>query len=157
MDENYLAHYGVKGMKWGVVRSVNKGLQAFGRRQARSKAGQLGLKVGIKIQKKKLAKQSRNNVKPHEDYAKAHSKKSVKEMSDKELRDRLNRINMEQQYNRLNPSNVSKGKNAVNKTIKVMGTVGTATGAFLTAYNNSAKIRKILAGSSEKTIKYPKF
>lgn len=59
--EDFLEHYGVRGMKWGVRRS--------------------------KRQLERAAKQ--------------RGGKSVKDMSDQELRDVVNRMNMEQQYARL--------------------------------------------------------
>ena len=69
-----LQHHGIKGQKWGVRRFQNKdgSLTPAGRK--------------------------RQKVHAHEDYNKAHSGKSVKEMSDKELRDVNNRLNMERQY-----------------------------------------------------------
>ena len=72
-----LTHYGVLGMKWGV-------------RRARKNSGSTGIR-------------KRNNriEDVNEDYRITHSKKSVKDMSDKELREMINRIQMEQNYQRL--------------------------------------------------------
>lgn len=78
MDNNELYHYGVLGMKWGVRRSPS----------------QLGHKIRIKRKKKP-------SEPIHEDYKKAHSKKSVSSMSDAELRNRNNRLQMERQYAQL--------------------------------------------------------
>lgn len=75
--ENYeLCHWGIKGMKWGVRRYQNKdgSLTPAGRKRYDDDAGDS----------------------EHEDYKRAHSK-SVKSMSDQELRDRINRLNMERQ------------------------------------------------------------
>ena len=63
-------HHGVKGMKWGV----------------RHTPEQLGHSP--------KSKQTKTDD-SHEDYKKAHDSKSVKKMSDAELRSRLNRLNME--------------------------------------------------------------
>lgn len=120
MNNNELAHHGVKGMKWGVRRSKTQLARAGG----------------------KKPRDSSKEI--HEDYKKAHSKKSVKTMSDAELRNRLNRLNMEQQYAKLNPTTVSKGKNQVSKVLKVAGGVATASGTALTLYSNANKIRKII-------------
>lgn len=80
----------------------------------------------------------------HEDYSKARDKKKVSEMSDKELRDRLNRLDMERRYDQLNPGTVNKGKKYLDKTIKIGTTVATVTTTALTIYNNYNKIAEIL-------------
>ena len=87
MSELY--HYGILGMKWGVRRTPEQLARA----------------------------RKSSSEKVHDDYKKAHDSKSVKEMSDDELRSRLNRLNMEQQYTKLNPSSVRNGKNFINKVI----------------------------------------
>lgn len=85
---------------------------------------------------------SENN---HEDYNKAHDKsKSVETMSDAELRSRLNRLQMEQQYTTLSDKDIKSGKDYLNKIIKAGTTVATVTSTALTIYNNLDKIIKIL-------------
>ncbi|MGN1242959.1 MAG: hypothetical protein ACI4TN_01860 [Candidatus Enterosoma sp.] len=121
MDNNELYHYGVLGMKWGVRRS---------RPSSSSKTG----------------KKRKQPVYEHEDYIQAHSKKSVKSMSDAELRRRLNRLQMEKQYKELNPGRVNKGKKYINSFIKTGATAATVTTTGLTTYNNVDKIRKIIEG-----------
>lgn len=80
----------------------------------------------------------------HEDYKKAHDSKNVKNMSDAELRSRLNRLNMEKQYSQLSDTNVNKGKQYFDTTLKVATTVATVTTTGLTIYNNADKIKKIV-------------
>ena len=88
-SDDYLAHYGVLGMKWGVRKNKTKG----------------GLR-------------KRKSTPVHDDYKKAHGGKSVKSMSDQELRSRLNRLNMEKQYNQITGASISKGKAYADKIIK---------------------------------------
>lgn len=83
--DNELYHYGVLGMKWGVRKSRGGSSKSGGRRRSKTET-------------------------VHEDYAKAHSKKSVKQMSDAELRSRINRLQMEKQYSQLNQRQVSAGE-----------------------------------------------
>lgn len=117
MNNNELNHYGILGMKWGVRRTPAQLARARGRSMTDE---------------------------PHEDYKKAHTSKSIKSMSDAELRNRLNRIQMEQQYSRLSESNVNKGKEYAQKIIKAGTTVATVTATALNIYNNVGKIKAIL-------------
>lgn len=120
MSNDILVHYGIKGMKWGVRRTEAQLARARGNKSSSETES--------------------------EDYKKAHSSKSVKSMSDAELRNRLNRLQMEQQYERLNPQTVNRGKEIVNKILKAGTTVATVTTTALTIYNNAEKIRKIIKG-----------
>ena len=98
---NELNHHGIKGQKWGIRRFQNKD-------------GSLTL-AGRKRQKQ-------NNDGPtHEDHSKSHSIKSVKSMSDKELRDRINRLNMERQYAQLTAQEKSVGKKIVSEVLLNVG------------------------------------
>ena len=107
-SDNYLAHYGVLGMKWGVRKDKTKG----------------GLR-------------KRKSTPVHDDYRKAHSGKSVKSMSDSELRSVNNRLQMERQYSELTRK-TSKGKKVVNTLIKTAGTIAAAETAYKT-YNRIGK------------------
>ena len=90
-NENELYHHGIKGQKWGVRRFQN-------RDGTRTPLGK------------------RHEVQIHNDYARAHTKKSIKEMSDDELRMRNNRLNMELQYKQL----TDRQKHAGRKFVETM-------------------------------------
>ena len=95
--DNELYHHGIKGMKWGVRRTP----------------AQLGHETGkIDLQKTKkkveaantIVNESQNiNQKVSSRKQKKMQKQQVqnaKTMTDQELRERVNRLNMEQQYAR---------------------------------------------------------
>ena len=108
MENNSMAHYGIRGMKWGVRRFQNSD-------GSYTSAG-----------KNRKQKES-----VHEDYANAHSKKSVKSMSNAELKAHINRLQMEQQYANLTRT-TSNGKKVVQTFIKTAGLVGGVAGAYAT-------------------------
>lgn len=100
-----LMHYGILGMKWGVRRTEAQLARA----------------------RKKAAKQEPD----HDDYKKAHSGKSYRAMSNQELRDANNRLNMEKQYKDLTKK-TSKGKKIVTGFIKGAGTITAVVAAAKT-------------------------
>lgn len=102
--ESQLKHWGVKGMRWGVRRYQNKdgSLTAAGKKREQ-----------------------------HEDYARAHTKKHVSEMSDRELRERNNRLQMEQQYANLTKKK-NRGERLVKAFIATAGTIVAVEGAYKT-------------------------
>lgn len=93
MDNNTLTHYGVKGMKWGVRRSPSQ--------------------LGHIIRTSKKRRPQAPPEKSHEDHDNAHKPKSVKSMSNKELRERINRLQMERQYSQLTQREKSVGEKFV--------------------------------------------
>lgn len=113
MSKYELKHFGIKGQKWGVRRYQNTD-------GSLTNAG-----------KKRYFKPA------HEDYQKAHSRKSVRQMSNQELRDRNNRLNMEAQYYDLK-KRTDTGKRAVQGYIKTAGTIAAVAGATIT-YKNYGK------------------
>lgn len=106
MENKTLTHWGIKGMKWGQRRYQNKD-------GSLTPAG------------KKRYDDS------HEDYRRAHSNKSVKQMSDRELRERNNRLQMEKQYADLTRKK-GTGKKVINAFVSTAGTITAVMGAYAT-------------------------
>ena len=101
MTSNELYHHGIKGMKWGVRRYQNKD-------GTLTKAGR---KKMAKLDKEysKLIGQKRNTESPNTSSSPT-KKKKLSEMTDDEIRERINRINLERDYLDLikNPDSIKK-------------------------------------------------
>lgn len=99
MEKTELTHHGIKGQKWGVRRFQTKSgsLTSAGKKR-----------YSAKDEVKKKSKKETASV--HEDYAKAHAKKPVSSLSDKELQAINNRLQAEKTYENLNPKKKSLGR-----------------------------------------------
>lgn len=141
MDENELYHHGVKGQKWGVRRTaaqlghkpttkkkkVSKGEEFMNRLSTARKnrtANQLKKekqRTRQAEQERKLEEQKQATKKAKEQLKasrkverKPKTSKRVSEMSEEELKARINRLQLEKQYkdlvSQVNPQKKSKGK-----------------------------------------------
>ena len=104
MNNNYLSHYGVLGMKWGVRR--DRSTSGSSRRKRRSDSYSDDYKDYQKLKKRKTSS-----------------------LSNAELRRLNDRMNLEQNYRRMNPSKISRG-------MKFVGGLTGAMGAGIALYNN---------------------
>lgn len=113
VTDEFLAHFGVKGMKWGVRR----------KRSASSDAQRHG----------------------------SNKKKALKELSDGDLRNLVNRLNMEQNARRLNPSKVASGHNAVKAALAV-GITANSVIAFASSPAGK-KMAKAFSAAASRAVK----
>ena len=147
MENNSLTHWGIKGMKWGVRRYQNEdgSLTSDGqKRYERDQRENSGKKKGNKIgqadpnrwvredieRSKKLIDSSSNMVTQLKNANNISIKNSPKvradlsSMTDKEMRERINRELLERQYNDMfTPQKTSKGKEYVSRILETAGAV----------------------------------
>ena len=153
---NELYHYGIKGMKWGIRRYQNSdgSLTAAGKRRyerdvAENKAKKKENRITIEgPDPKRWAREDLSRTKRVVDTTSAtvsgtkklidksrsskKNKMDLSSMSDKELRDKINRELLENQYRNLfSDANESRGRRYVDKTFEIVGgTLGLASSAL---------------------------
>lgn len=125
---NELYHHGIKGMKWGVRRTAAQLGHPTGKidlQKTKKRVDAAGTIVteSQNINKKVSSKKQRKMQKQQVQTAKA--------MTDKELRERVNRLNMEQQYARLSTEQMNAGKVNVDKVLAEVGTAVAVTNSVL--------------------------
>lgn len=101
--EAFLAHFGRKGMKWGIRRS-----------DAQLAGGQ------------SASADSPDAVRARETLSSIRSKGSLSAVSDADLNHLVNRINLEKRFDEIKPSAVEKGHNAIRSILKAGQTMNDA-------------------------------
>lgn len=136
MAEDLLKHYGVIGMRWGVRRSnLSRG----------SKGGEAS--------KKKAPPPSSDHVKAK----RALGSRTTKHLSDAELRQVLNRIDMENRYKNLTPSAYKKAMafiDGVTSTGRAVSNLYGLSGRTLSK-DLEVKVRRYLAKAAARTAATP--
>ena len=149
MEKNTLAHWGVKGMRWGVRRYQNKdgsltpaGKKRYDRDVRENNAKKKDNRIVIDgpdahrwaredtKRAKGVVDSSRDIVRELENVNRSTRSKSKKQtmdlsnMSDQEMRSQINRALLEKQYNDMfAPQKTSRGRETVGKILETTGTV----------------------------------
>lgn len=103
MTDNDLAHVGVKGMRWGVRKGVGS-----------PRAGKKLKGTGQSVDARRVQK---------------IKKKKVSQMSNEELKLLTTRMQLEQNYAKLNPSKIQRGIKAVKAVGDTINTINTVVNA----------------------------
>lgn len=119
--ETYLAHHGIPKMKWGVRRFQNKdgtltaeGKIRYGRKMTPKRKAAARKAAAAK---KKAAEEKKRSEEQRKDEP-----RDVKSMSDDEIRQFLNRRDLEKRYlDAVAPKTVEKGQSAVQKYLGQFG------------------------------------
>lgn len=170
MNQLEFRHHGILGQKWGVRRYQNRdgtlteaGKKRYDRDVKENNAKKKDNRIVIDgPDPKRWASEDLNRTKQVVDSGSELVKELKKieqnttpktitqkldlsKMSDKELRDRINRELLERQYNTLfaetSKAQVSKGREALKKTLDTAGTVLTLTGSALSIALAIKKLR----------------
>jgi hypothetical protein len=151
VKKKYLAHYGIKGMRWGIRRFENADgtLTPAGKRRYKNPDGTL-----TPAGKRRYNK----GGKTEPDYSK---------LSDQELRTKVNRLNMERQYSQLMnpPTRVKRGAEYAREMLQTIGATLAVTATAATLYiqlksgktgaqqvSNVARTASKLAGNVSKVV-----
>lgn len=149
-------HHGIKGMKWGVRRYQNKDGSLTNLGKKRMYRDQYDLEGSEKKERDRYVADANRWVKEDRERSRTlanetgnlarNAKKLVDDsiknapkakidlssMSDKEMRDAINRAFLEKQYNDMfNPPQVSKGKEYASKILETAGSVLAVTSSAL--------------------------
>ena len=124
MNADELKHYGIKGMKWGVRRFQNSdgSLTADGKKRY-SGDNLKDIQKQVNQGKNVVDGVKKTRTKAAEKQHEKKIKDDLSQMSDKELRDIVNRLNMEERYTQVMKSRgVETGKSRADKILEYAGT-----------------------------------
>nr|DAS43104.1 MAG TPA: hypothetical protein [Caudoviricetes sp.] len=132
MNNLYLQHHGVLGMRWGIRRDNNSGspdepsgLRRFARNTNVND-------VSSMINNSKTINNETSRIVKNKAISKY--KKTAGQMSNKELQDAINRMNLEKQFSTLSAERTNAGKISAMDVLDTVGTVLTIAGAAAGLY-----------------------
>lgn len=115
MDVNYLCHYGVLGMKWGVRKDRSRSSSGSSKSKRLKKTSKITGVVGSKTSKSNKKK-----------------KTNIKKLSDQALQNKVRRLQLEKQYRDLKKDEVSDGRKILGEILKTSGkTLGIQVSNYL--------------------------
>lgn len=116
MSTYVLQHHGIKGMRWGIRRTDE---------QLKADKGRIDTASNI-VKESKNINNSVSNIRS------STKSQNLNKMTDAELRARVNRMNLEQQYAQLSSQQTSRGQSYVKNTLEVAGSALAIAGSVVT-------------------------
>lgn len=114
-----LQHWGIKGMKWGVRRYQNKdgSLTPAGKKRADKMKEEYTALTGKRLIRKPTPK---SNDTKNQNGVEEVKKKRIKDMTDQEIKDRINRLESEKRLSSLQDDTASTGQKIAKSVAKDM-------------------------------------
>lgn len=140
--DDYLAHHGILGMKWGVRRYQNKDgtLTPAGRKHYGDGGDDIPDNESIEKKKERIRK-SRSAKKLYD---------NADLFTDKELSEAYGRLAVEKKIKDLIPKEKNKGKEFIDKALSVVDTANKVLDSGTKMYTNVDKLMKMLDEQSKK-------
>lgn len=122
MDYNYIQHHGVKGQRWGVRRYQNKdgSLTAAGKKKRSTSEIVKDARKYVKDKRAKIKEENERRAAEQRRQDILDGKIKSKDMTDAELKERIERLRLEESYNRVvnsNKTEIAKGQNVVSEYV----------------------------------------
>lgn len=130
MSELY--HHGVLGMRWGVRRNNSSGSSGEPSRLRRFARNTNVNDVSSMINNTKTINNETSKIVKNKSANKY--KKTAEQMTNKELQDAINRMNLEKQFSTLSAEKTTAGKMSAMDVLDTVGTVLTIAGAAAGLY-----------------------
>ena len=134
INDDELYHHGIKGQKWGVRRFQNPdgtltkaGQKRYAKQQARDADFAEAMKLAKKYDDEAAAKKQAARVRKEAKRQQKSDVKNRRTLSDKELRDKIQRLQLEKQLKDLSDRDLRAGRNETKQMLQQVGTKVAAT------------------------------
>lgn len=147
-----LYHHGIIGQKWGIRRFQNKNgkLTSAGKKRKLLSLNPFRRKSKDKKDEYKLAITDNHKIGfVHDDYTKGHDKRPISQLSNAELKAKIERIALEKKYNELTANNTKTGKSFLKRASSIAKTY-VSIADTLEKVDKATKTYGVLMGKTSK-------
>lgn len=142
---NVLTHHGIPGQRWGVRRFQDKngGLTPAGKKRYSASDNTLGKTKSIAESSSKITSEAKKINESISDMRRSATKsKDLSKMTDLELRNKVNRMNLERQYSDLSSNQTARGQSYVSGILEVAGSTLAITSSALAIALSIRQLKK---------------